>query len=165
VSRLFAVLLLAGVYVLTLSSLDSLDLAAGVVLGAGVLLVFRRLLFSDEGAPLGAAELAGRLVRFPMFALVVIWEITIGTWRVTQAVTGLRPVRQPGIVAVPIGERTRSGLATTALAITLSPGELLVDIDEQRQLMLIHVLDADDPDAIRARYERFYERWQKGVFP
>jgi multicomponent Na+:H+ antiporter subunit E len=165
VSRLFAVLLLAAVYALTLSSLDSLDLAAGVVLGAAVLLIFRRLLFSDEGAPLGAVELAGRLVRFPMFALVVIWEITIGTWRVTQAVTGLRPLRKPGIVAVPIGERTRSGLATTALAITLSPGELLVDIDEQRQLMLIHVLDADDPDAIRARYEHFYERWQKGVFP
>lgn len=164
-SRAFTVVLLAGVYVLTLASLDPLDVATGLLLGATVTWLLRRLFYSEAGPPLGLAGLAGRITRFPLFALVVIWEITIGTWRVTQAVTGLKPVRRPGIVAIPVGERTPVGVAATAVAITLSPGELMVEIDEKRGVMLVHVLDADDPDAIRERYERFYQRYQRGVFP
>jgi len=66
---------------------------------------------------------------------------------------------------VPIGERTTSGVAVSALTTTMSPGEVLVDIDWERGVMLIHVLDARDPDAVRARHLRFYERYQRRVFP
>jgi hypothetical protein len=31
--------------------------------------------------------------------------------------------------------------------------------------MLFHVLDASDPDAVRRRYEDFYRRYQRSVFP
>ncbi len=164
-SRLFAVLLLTGVYVLTLGSLDPLDLLGGLILSLAVVVALRRLLYDEEPSALGGRALAGRIWHFPLFALVVVWEISVGTWRVAQAVTGLEPLHSPGIVAIPIGERTPNGVAATALAITLSPGELLVDIDERRGLMLIHVLDATDPDAIRTRYEHFYERYQRKVFP
>jgi multisubunit Na+/H+ antiporter MnhE subunit len=56
-------------------------------------------------------------------------------------------------------------LAATALALTLSPGEVLVDIDRSRGVMLVHVIDAHDPDAVRARHDHFYRRYQRGVFP
>jgi multisubunit Na+/H+ antiporter MnhE subunit len=48
---------------------------------------------------------------------------------------------------------------------TLSPGSVLVDIDWQRRDMLLHVIDASDPDAVRADLERFYDRYQRRVFP
>ncbi|MDP9369920.1 MAG: hypothetical protein M3Q03_16890 [Chloroflexota bacterium] len=32
-------------------------------------------------------------------------------------------------------------------------------------MLLIHVLDATDPDAVRAEHERFYRRFQRHVFP
>ena len=31
--------------------------------------------------------------------------------------------------------------------------------------MFVHVLDADDPDDVRARYEVLYERYQRSLFP
>ncbi len=31
--------------------------------------------------------------------------------------------------------------------------------------MLMHVLDATDPDAVRARHDEFYDRYQRAVFP
>jgi len=76
---------------------------------------------------------------------------------------GARSQARPGIVAVPVGERTPRGVAVSALCATLSPGEVLVDVDEER--VLYHVINASDPDAIRERHERFYRRYQRRVFP
>jgi multisubunit Na+/H+ antiporter MnhF subunit len=38
----------------------------------------------------------------------------------------------------------------TALAASLSPGSVLVDIDWDRRDLLMHVIDASDPDGVRA---------------
>jgi multicomponent Na+:H+ antiporter subunit E len=77
----------------------------------------------------------------------------------------VRPLRRPGVVAIPIGARSPTGVAATALAVTLSPGEVFVDLDAEGEHMLVHVLDAGDPEATRRRYARFYERYQRQVFP
>ena len=105
-----------------------------------------------------------RLGRLLAFAWAVVREIVAGTWLVVFVVLGRRRPTQ-GIVAVPLGERSRTGVAVTALAINLSPGEVLVDIDWDARLMFVHVLDADDPDDVRARYEVLYERYQRSLFP
>jgi len=31
--------------------------------------------------------------------------------------------------------------------------------------MLFHVIDASDPDAVRVHFNRFYQRYQRPVFP
>lgn len=160
---LLVLLLLAATYLLTLASLDPLDVATALVVSAVVLVGMRRFAFPGGSVPGG--ELARRLARFPLFCAAVVWEIVVGTGQVAAVVVGLRPLRRPGIVAVPIGERSPNGVAATALAITLSPGEVFVDVDWEAGVMLIHVLDAGDPDAIRERYGHFYERFQRQVFP
>lgn len=162
-SRALAVLLLAAAYLLTLASVHPLDVAVAVAVSVCVLYGLHRFLLSDP--PLPGLELLRRALRLPPFVLVVLREIVVGTWHVALIVVGLRPLAKPGIVQVPIGDRTPTGVAVTTLAITLSPGELLVDVDWSRGLMLIHVIDAQDPDRIRDRYERIYERFQRGVFP
>jgi multicomponent Na+:H+ antiporter subunit E len=92
-------------------------------------------------------------------------EIVRGTWDVALRVLHLRPVEHPGIVLVPIGERTEVGVAVTGLLVGLSPGSLLLDVDTERQVMLFHVIDAGDPDAVRTQLDRFYQRYQRRVFP
>jgi multicomponent K+:H+ antiporter subunit E/multicomponent Na+:H+ antiporter subunit E len=77
----------------------------------------------------------------------------------------LRRLEQPGLVRIPIGERSERGVAVSALATTLSPGTVLVDVDWERRDLLLHVIDASDPDAVRARLQRFYDRFQRRVFP
>lgn len=162
-SRAAAVALLAAAYLLTLGSLDPLDIAIAIAIAIAVLLGLRTFLLTDS--PLSAVELARRALHLPAFVLVVLREIVVGTWHVALIVAGLRPLVRPGIVQIPIGERTANGVAVTTLAITLSPGEVLVDIDWSRNVMLIHAIDATDPDGLRQRYERIYERYQRPVFP
>lgn len=162
-SSVLALVLLVLVYLLTLASLDPWDVALGVGLAAGVLVWARRTLSAPSA--IGAGVLAGRIARFPLFVGAIAREIVVGTWQVALVVVGVRRLSRPGIVAVPIGDRTPAGLAATALALTLSPGEVLVDIDRSRGVMLVHVIDAHDPDAVRARHDHFYRRYQRGVFP
>ena len=158
-----AFLLLVAVYALTLASAHPLDLLAGAVLAAALLIALRRFLFAGE--PPAAPGLVKRIVSFPGFALAVAWEVARGTWLVALVVTGRRPLARPGIICVPVGQRTRAGVAATALAVTLSPGEVFVDVDWERDVMLLHLLDASDPDAVRRHHAHFYDRHQRSVFP
>lgn len=161
--RALAVVLLIAVYLLALASLHPLDVAGGTVIALAVALGLRGFLFPGNGAR--PPRLLRRIARFPIFAVAVAWEITAGTWQVAMITLGLRSLVKPGIVAIPIGERSPTGIAATTLAITLSPGEVFVDLDRSRGELYVHVLDARDPEAIRERYERFYDRYQRGVFP
>ncbi len=157
------VVALCAVYALTLASAHPLDLAAGAVVAGLVLVALRRFVLADQPPP--ARVLAGRMIRFPRFAGAVLVEVVRGTWTVALVVTGLRRLARPGIVAVPIGDRTPAGVAVSALAVTLSPGEVFVDVDWSRGLMLLHVIDAADADAVRRHHALFYDRYQRGVFP
>jgi multicomponent Na+:H+ antiporter subunit E len=156
-------LLLAGVYLMMLGRPEPLDLAVGVVLGAGLATALDRFTFAGPPAPRGA--LLSRLVGLVPLTLVTLREIVTGTWRVSLVVLHLRPLVAPGIVAIPIGERTPRGVALSGLLLTLAPGEFLVEVDREHQVMLVHVLDAGDPDAVRERHLRFYERYQRRVLP
>lgn len=163
-SRFFlAVSLLILVYALVLVSVDPWDLAIGALLGGGLLGASRRFVFADGDGP--AASLPRRMLAFVPFAAAVVWAILKGTWEVALVVLHVRPLAHPGIVAVPIGERSELGVVVAALETSLSPGSVLVDIDWERRVMLIHYLDASDPATIRADQQRFYERHQRRVFP
>jgi len=158
-----AVLVLSAVYLLTLASLDPVDLVVGVVLALIVVALFAPELLRRGGPTPG--NMLRRLIATPWMLVGLIRNIVTGTISVALIVVGLRPLRQPGIVAIPFGERTRLGIIVSALETTLSPGTYLVDIDWQKHVMLIHAIDASDPDHVRAEHEEFYQRFQKGVFP
>lgn len=158
-----ALIAVTAVYAMTLASIDVWDLLLGAVLGTGLLLTFRPFIFRNE--PLPAGTLLRRAVMFVPFAGAVIADIISGTWRVALVVLHVRPLSRPGIVAVPIGERSSLGVAVSGLASTLSPGSFLVDVEWDQGVMLFHVLDATDADEVRAGYQRFYDRFQRHVFP
>lgn len=156
--------LLVLVYALALGSFAPADLALGSLFAAGALLFCRRLLLEDAHAP-PQGSVGRRVLAFVPFSIVVLGQVAVGTWEVALVVVGLRRLRTPGIVAVPIGERSQAGVAVSGLAATLSPGELLVDVDWERRVMLFHVMDARDPDAVRERHQRLYRAHQRWVFP
>jgi multicomponent Na+:H+ antiporter subunit E len=161
--RLLAVVLLAAVYALTLASADPYDIVTGLVLAAVLLLALRgRLPAPEEHDP---PALLARIVAFPALVAALLLDMTKGTWDVTLRVVHLRPLTSPGIVLVPVGDRSPRGIAVTGLLIGLSPGSLLLDVDEERRVMLFHVIDASDADAVRAHIDGFYERYQRRVFP
>ncbi|HEV2059391.1 MAG TPA: Na+/H+ antiporter subunit E [Solirubrobacteraceae bacterium] len=151
------------VYVLTLASTDPVDLAVGVLLGALLIgLLGRRMRLTPVGHGL---PVLSRILWFVVFVAVVLADVVRGAWDVALRVMHLRPIERPGVVRVPIGERSERGIAVSALASTLSPGSVLVDIDHAAGDLLLHVIDASDPDGVRDGLQRFYDRYQRRVFP
>ncbi len=155
--------LLTALYALALGSADPWDIAFGTVLGLVLTTAARPLLFAGPGRPL--RTLPGSAWAVLALAGIVVRDIVTGTWQVARVVLHLRPLESPGIVAVPLGERTRRGTAVSGLLLSIAPGEYLVDVDWERRVMLVHVIDASDPDEIRERMRRNYERYQRKVFP
>lgn len=158
-----AAFLLMLIYAGALASFDPWDLFFGLVIAAGLIALFRGFLHRDMSATPPVRP--RRLLAFIPFFGAIVWEIIVGTWTVARIVLHPRPRNRPGIIAVPLGERTEAGVAISALAVSLSPGSSLIEIDWDRRVMLLHSLDASDPDDVRAALQRFYERYQRAVFP
>lgn len=161
----YAAFMLVGVtlvYLLVLGSFALADVAMGVVISGALLYGTRRFVFAEEPA---SPHLLRRFLYFWPFAVAETWIIVSGTWQVAQVTLHLKPLESPGIVAVPIGDRTPTGVAVSALCTTLSPGTFLVDVDWEKNVMLIHAIDASDPDEVRRDHQEFYEKWQSKVFP
>lgn len=150
-------------YALTLASFDPLDLAFGASLSAVLVLTSRRFVFENE--PGGGPSLPRRAAAFVPFASVVLWQVVAGTWEVMLVTLHLRSLENPGVVTAPIGERTPAGVTVWAVITGLTPGSFFVDVDRERDVVLIHLLDAGDPETFREREEDFYRRYQSKVFP
>ncbi|MEZ4532012.1 MAG: hypothetical protein R2855_13470 [Thermomicrobiales bacterium] len=67
-------------------------------------------------------------------------------------------------MAVPIGERSKLGVIVTGIT-TFRRRLHLARYRLGRNLMLVHVMDASDPDQIRADMQELYDRYQRKVFP
>ncbi len=171
-----AVVALILVYALALASFHPWDLAIGAVLSATLLVVARRtaLKFEDgaaapsspgpAGSPNPLGNPLGRVFAFFPFAAAVARDMLVGAWKVFLVTVHLRPPDRR-VVAVPLGERSPTGVAVSAFLAALVPGTVLIDVDEKERVMLIHAIDAADADATREDQQEFYRRYQRRVFP
>lgn len=160
------VLLLTVVFCLTLASFAPWDIVIGAILGSISLAVFHGAVPAIKGYPDDQLpSLPSRILNFIPFAGITIWEILIGSVRVAAIVVGLRKLEHPGIVAVPIGERSKFGVVVTGITTSLAPGSILLDVDWDRNMMLVHVIDASNPDQVRADMQDLYDRYQRKVWP
>jgi len=167
--RALAVVVLLAVYLLTLGSLAWGDVATGLVLAVAIELGWRRRVLrggavGDPTTP-AAVPLGRALLALPRLVFAVLVEITRGTWEVAKYSLGIREPVDEGVVEIELEGISEEGTAAWAFISTISPGELVLDVDEDRGVLVIHALDAGDPDAIRARHHEFYERYQRKVLP
>lgn len=154
--RLF---LLSGVWLLALGDISLGDLVIGLFLSAGLLWLLGYH-HSSRTPQVGV----GRVIHFVPFAFAALHQIIIGTIDVSAVILGLRDA-EPAYVAVPIGDRTPNGVAVTTWLTTLIPGSALVEIEDDSGVMVFHVLDAPEPGAFIDNLERFYQRYQRQIFP
>lgn len=146
---------LAAIYLLVLTSLDPYDIAAGLLLGLVVALALR-----TRGGRGPGVALTGGPQAIAAAAAATAREMVVGSWRVARFC--LRPgSAAPGFVEVPRDGRTRSDLALWGLLTGEAPDEVPVEIDEERDVLLVHLVDARDPDAVRARHHRAHERMER----
>lgn len=115
--------------------------------------------------PLPPTPFAWHLVVYsPVLVFYLFVDIVKGTWVVVLTTLGIRPLRSPGIVKLPIGAHSPYGVGPVGYFVTLSPGSFMVDVDWEAGEMLVHVIDASDPEAVRHDAEKYYRLWEFGRF-
>ncbi|MEX2016736.1 MAG: Na+/H+ antiporter subunit E [Candidatus Hydrogenedentales bacterium] len=156
---MLTVLLLALTYLAVIGRWSLADVAVAILISSGVAALFGR--FEAESQP----RMFARALALPWFFVGVAVELLQGSWTMLLVLTGLQTWKNAGFVEVPYGERSARGALITAFVATASPGSLLIQIDDERRVMLFNVIDARDPDAFRAQLDRFYRRFQRLVIP
>jgi len=147
--------LLAVTWLLLQHSLSIFHLLSGVLIG----LIVPRLLKDFLPAPRrlnmrAAVRLGG----------VVLWDIVVSNITVARLVLGPMSRMQPAWVPVPLTLTNPTAIALLATIITTTPGTVSCTIDEERNEILVHALNCDDPAQMAADIKTRYEAPLLAIF-
>ena len=70
----------------------------------------------------------------------------------------------PAFVHIPLQLRDPNGLAVLAMIVCITPGTAWAEISRDRSLLLMHVLEVDDPQHIVDHVKQLYERRLMEIF-
>ncbi|WP_119155794.1 Na+/H+ antiporter subunit E [Caldimonas tepidiphila] len=88
---------------------------------------------------------------------IVLWDIIVANIAVARLVLGPMSRPRPAWIEVPLTATHPTAIALFAAIITTTPGTVSCVIDEERRLILVHALDAEDPQAMATDMKRRYE--------
>ena len=144
---------LVALWALLWGSVSALTLATGVVIA----LVLTRIFY------LPPVALSGRInvLWFLAFAATFAADVFVASFQVAFQALNPRWHPRPSIIAVQLHTKNDLVISLTAMATTLVPGSLVVEIDRERAVIYQHALntrDLADVAKIR-RHTLAYERW------
>lgn len=133
------------VYLALTGNLAPANLVMGVLVSLGV-----SALLPKMGLPAFLFQrLPGFLWATVRYLFVVASDVVKGGIATARIVLDPNLPLNSGIIAIPSGSRSELGTALSAHAITLSPGEMVVAIDDQG-VMYTHCLNVDDSEKMVA---------------
>lgn len=99
------------------------------------------------------------------YIFVVLYDILLANVAVARIVAfKANAKRRPTWIAVPLELRTPEAITVLAGTITMTPGTVSADVSAEGHALLVHCLDADDPDAVRDEIKQRYERRLMEIF-
>lgn len=150
-------LLLATVWILLQNEFSAGMFVFGVILG---ILIPRLTAQFWPDRPV--AFNVGRMITY---MLIVIWDIMVANVQVAWIVlTRPNSKLRAAWIVVPLDLRQPEAITILAGTITLTPGTVSADLSDEGHSLLVHALDAPDPDAIRDEIKDRYERRLKEIF-
>ena len=154
--------LLAIVWTLIYGEISVRQIVVGFLFSAVFLRLFRN--YYDTTKKLAPAWVAKRVWFAMIYVVVFFKDLLVANVDVAAKVLSPRLHIHPGIVAMHIP--TGSDLETTLVgsSITLTPGEIVMDIDQEKRIFYIHCIDARKPDDIRAERLLHLEKYQARIF-
>ena len=69
-----------------------------------------------------------------------------------------------GFVLIPLDVRDPNALAVLAMIVCITPGTAWAELSRDRSVLMLHVLEVDDADAIIANVKKYYERPLMEIF-
>jgi multisubunit Na+/H+ antiporter MnhE subunit len=88
-----------------------------------------------------------KLFHILVFMLIYLREVVLSTWRIAVMVLRPRLDLKPQFVEVPLDLQGEMPRFLLACLISMTPGSLSVGVNPERGLMMVHLLDAPDPEA------------------
>jgi len=99
------------------------------------------------------------------YVLLVIWDIVVANVQVAYIVLFKANANiKPAWISIPLDLRTPEAITVLAGTITMTPGTVSSDLSADGRSLLVHCLDAPDPDAVRDDIKSRYERRLKEIF-
>jgi multicomponent K+:H+ antiporter subunit E len=95
---------------------------------------------------------------------VVLGDIVLANWAVARRVVGPLDRLRPAFLEVPLDLTDHFVATILGSIVSLTPGTVSVEIDPDRAVLLVHVLDAPDTAAVVADIKRRYEAPLKEIF-
>lgn len=123
-------------YLAVTGNLELSNLAVGLAIGVVVALVMQ-----PRSQPLPLSSLPAALFNLVRYVVWLAIDILRNGIRVARIVLDPKLPIRPGIIAIPAGTRSKVGLALSAHAITVTPGEQVIEIGDDG-VMYTHCLDA-----------------------
>jgi multisubunit Na+/H+ antiporter MnhE subunit len=99
-----------------------------------------------------------RLLHAITFAILYLWQVILSTWRLTVLTLSPKPRIAPCFVDVPLDLRGEFPCFLFACLISMTPGSLSVALDRERQVLVVHLLDAPDPAAAVSEMKAVFEQ-------
>ncbi len=139
---LSSIIALFIVYLMLTANITLPNLVLGLLVAGGITLLMPK-----------DAPMLFRIDRLPRFlwtgmqyAFVVIKDVVLGGISTARLVLDPKLPLKSGIIAIPTGSKSELGTAFSAHAITLSPGELVIEMDSDG-MIYTHCLDVESTAA------------------
>ncbi|NVK15712.1 MAG: Na+/H+ antiporter subunit E [Rhodobacteraceae bacterium] len=106
-----------------------------------------------------------RPLKIAEYILVVLLDIVQANIIVARIVL-FKPNadRRPNWITIPLDLKTPEAITALAGTITMTPGTLSADVSDEGHALLVHCLDAPNPDAVRDEIKQRYERRLMEIF-
>jgi multicomponent Na+:H+ antiporter subunit E len=138
-----AMLMLLIVYLALTASLELSNIVLGVFV-AGVTAALWRPARQLASLP----YLPTVLLALVKYVVIMLWQLIVSGLQVAHIVLSPSLPIRPGIIAIPSGTDSELATALSAHSITVTPGELVVEISDDG-VMYTHVLDVTQSEAAR----------------
>ncbi|MCS6987618.1 MAG: Na+/H+ antiporter subunit E [Sphingomonadaceae bacterium] len=147
---------IAGLWLVVVSSFTLNSLVMAGLVGIAIPLLVRGF-WTDRPhlrRPLRALGLLGR----------VLVDILIANLQVARRVLGPLSRLRPAFVTIPLDVSSPYVATILGSIVSLTPGTVSVEIEMEARTMLVHALDAPDPQALVATVKTRYEAPLKEIF-
>lgn len=99
------------------------------------------------------------------YIALVLWDIVVANFQIAAIILFRRNRDlRPAWLSIPLDLHTPEAITVLAGTISLTPGTVSSDVSACGKYLLVHALDAVDPDAEIARIKLRYEARLKRVF-
>lgn len=139
-------LLLAVMWMLLTGSFSLFGLGVGLLVGFGAISAGRSVIGSRRyvRAVLGTGRLLLGFVR----------ELVTANFQLARDILRPTPPFAPGFLSFDVRHLSRSKTVAFSNLVSLTPGTVSVDLDDEGFTLYVHTLYAHDPDATRAGLQR-----------